>query len=279
MDFKSDMVLGTVALNIKDLKTSIAYYTETIGLTLLSQTDKSAELGLKEERYPLVRLEQGVQTDAKTTHAGLYHLALLMPTRETLAQFIYHLIINKMEIGGAGDHLYSEAFYFTDPDGNGIEIYADRPYETWEIDEAGLITTATNAVDVNDILKEIKTPMWDGMPTGTIMGHVHLQVSDIEKTRSFYQELLGFSIKTIIPRALFMSRGLYHHQIGTNNWIGHTLPTRPDNESGLLYYTMRFTDVSKVVKMLEERNYPVVTNEAGNFVTDPNGINIKIEQQ
>ncbi|EUJ40078.1 VOC family protein [Brochothrix campestris] len=279
MDFKSDMILGTVALNISDLKASISYYTEIIGLTLLSQTEKSAELGLKDNRYPLVRLEQGVETESKTTHAGLYHLALLLPTRESLAQFIYNLIINKREIGGAGDHLYSEAFYFTDPDGNGIEIYADRPYETWDVHEDGLITTATNAVNVNDILKEIKTPLWEGMPAGTIMGHVHLQVSDIEYTKAFYHDLLSFSIKTIIPRALFMSRGLYHHQIGTNNWIGHTLPERPHTESGMLYYTMRFADVSKIVNLLQEKNYPVVTNKDGFFVADPNGIKIKLEQQ
>lgn len=278
MNYQSDMQLGTVALNITNLKRAVDFYKNTLGLTVLSENENYTDLGISEDTMPLIRLVEGATNNSNTDHAGLYHVAILLPTREALAQFVYHMATNNFEIGGAGDHLYSEAFYLNDPDGNGIEIYADRPYDTWDISESGMITSATNAVDVNDLLTEIKEPFWDGMPKGTIVGHVHLQVSDIAESRKFYHEILNFDIKTLIPRALFMSRGLYHHQIATNNWIGHQLDLRLTEDVGLIYYTMIFDNREQIIAKLVAGGYTINNKAAGVFVVDPNGITIKLEQ-
>jgi catechol 2,3-dioxygenase len=163
---------------------------------------------------------------------GLYHFAILLPDRASLGRFVAHL----GEIGayaGMSDHFVSEAVYLTDPDGLGIEVYADRPRGAWRYDERQLYMT-TNHLDVEDLIKSARGERWSGMPPGTVLGHVHLYVDDIATAESFYHDALGFDkVVWSYPGALFMSAGGYHHHLGTNTWA-RGAPSAGDADARLL---------------------------------------------
>ena len=239
--------LGRVRLQIADMDRSLSYYQTVLGLRVLRQDGARAELAAQNDDRVLVELNAvaGTRPASARGQLGLYHFAILLPDRASLGRFVRHL----GELGvraGAGDHLVSEAFYLTDPDGLGIEVYADRPRDTWRRVGRELMM-ATDPVDVADLVRAAGDEPWTGMPAGTVMGHVHLHVGDIEQAAAFYSEAVGFDrVVWSYPGALFLSAGGYHHHLGTNTWAGRGARPRADGDAGLLEWTIELPDAESL---------------------------------
>lgn len=228
--------IGLVSLTVSDLRRSLSFYTHNIGLKLLRQENQSAFLGTAER--PLLHLveQPGAKHQANVT--GLYHFALLLPSRVELAKSLKHMIQTETPLGGFSDHSVSEAIYLSDPDGNGIEIYRDRQRSEWPMRDSRLQMN-TLPLDLQGLIGELngRTPAWDGMPSGTTMGHIHLHIRDVAEAEAFYCDVLGFDrIMRYGPSAAFVSAGGYHHHIGLNTWAGHGAPPPPAGSVGLRHY-------------------------------------------
>ena len=216
-----DTGIGMVKLRVGSLKRSIAFYREVVGLTLLREGGGRAELPAGGPA-PLLELVEipGALLRPPRSGAGLYHFALLVPDRKSLGLTLRHLIGTGIHIGHS-DHLVSEALYIADPDNNGIEIYRDRPRAEWMRNEAGDYRMAVDPIDWDGLLRESGEDAWKGLPEGTVIGHIHLHVSDLAATRHFYCDLLGFDVRARIGySALFVSAGGYHLHSGLNTWAG-----------------------------------------------------------
>jgi catechol 2,3-dioxygenase len=220
--------VGMVRLQVADLRRSLAYYEGVLGMQVLDREPGVARLGAAEDRSPLLELHErpGAAPVPRRGRLGLYHFAILLPDRPALGRFVRHLR-ERGERAGMSDHLVSEAVYLTDPDGLGIEVYADRPRSGWRHEDGQLVMT-TVPLDVDDLLKSTGDGQWSGMPAGTVMGHVHLFVGDLERAEAFYHVGLGLD-KTVwnYPGALFLSAGGYHHHVGTNTWAAGAAPAGP----------------------------------------------------
>ena len=211
--------LGRVRLQVADLGRSLLFYENVLGMRVLESSTDSASLGTHGEDREIVHLHQlsSARPVPRRGLLGLYHFAILLPDRASLGRFVAHLAETGV-YAGMSDHLVSEAVYLTDPDGLGIEVYADRPRDAWRYDERQL-QMATDRLDVDDLVRSARGERWTGMPPGTVLGHVHLYVDDIDKAESFYHDALGFDkVVWSYPGALFMSAGGYHHHLGTNTW-------------------------------------------------------------
>lgn len=227
--------LGEVALTVADLARSTRYYRAVIGLRVLEEAAGYAVLGAE---TPLVELyEEPGAAPAHSGHAGLYHLAILLPSRADLGRFISHLIAEQRHIQGASDHLVSEAIYLQDPDGHGVEVYADRDAASWSW-QSGQVSMDTQAADIAGIVGAAAgtDTAWRGMPAGAVMGHVHLQVSDLNVARDFYSGLLGLNVVADLSQhgALFLSQGGYHHHFGLNVWQSRGGAAAQSGEARLL---------------------------------------------
>ncbi|MCK1992015.1 VOC family protein [Peribacillus muralis] len=268
--------VGEVSINVLDLNNAITFYQDIIGLQVLRKTDRQAVL-TADGKNSLLTLEQPVGVTPKEGRtSGLYHFALLLPTRADLAVFLRHLLETNYPLGAA-DHVVSEALYITDPDGNGIEIYSDRPSAGWKWAD-GQVAMGTEQLDGNDLLKESDRE-WSQLPAGTLMGHIHLHVSELSKTEEFYMQGLGFSVVTRMGGALFISTGGYHHHIGLNTWNGVGAPAPKENSVGLNWYTLVFADEEARNKIIEQLKGigAVVTEQVGFFaVKDPSGNEIHL---
>ncbi|QUG40815.1 VOC family protein [Psychrobacillus sp. INOP01] len=253
-----------VELKVVDLQRSLDFYENIIGFKVLEQQAGKIYLTADGETA-LLSIEQPADimlTQQKTT--GLYHFALLLPTRADLGAVLRHFADINIRIG-AGDHLVSEALYLNDPDGNGIEIYSDRPDSEWKW-ENDYVEMATLQIDAQSILEEGASTPWNGLPNGTVMGHIHLHVSELDTTKEFYHAL-GFDVMTPnYPGALFMGSGKYHHHIGLNTWAGVGAPPTPENVVGLKAFT--------VVYPTNEELQTAITNvkEIGSDVTEENRV-------
>jgi catechol 2,3-dioxygenase len=164
--------------------------------------------------------------------AGLFHTAFLLPNRTDLAQWLLNAADQGVSLQGASDHLVSEAIYLADPEGNGIEVYWDRPSETWAWRD-GMVEMSTLALDLNGLVSTVKSRDWSGLPAGSVIGHVHLQVGALEPSDRFYADLLGFDVMTRYPGATFLGSGGYHHHLGTNIWNSRGAPVRSEPTTGL----------------------------------------------
>ena len=233
--------VGLLALTVADLDRSLDYYTGPIGLAVLARTDTEATLGVGERPLLLLRAQPGAEEWPRGggSYTGLYHFALLLPTRLDLGRWLTQWLAQGLPVPGQGDHLVSEAFYLEDPDGHGIEIYRDRPREEWSWQD-GNVRMASDPVDIIGMLAEAKfgVPPWDGMPEGTRLGHMHLQVGDIPAAAAFYHDILGFDIVAAMPSALFVSAGGYHHHIGMNIWHSRGATPPPDDSVNLRFFTI-----------------------------------------
>ena len=252
--------LGPVRLQVADLARSLPFYVETLGFREVARDAGQATLAAHADDRVLVELveRRGVRPAGRGL-LGLYHVAILLPDRASLGRFVRHLSESRTP-AGAGDHLVSEAFYLTDPDGLGIEVYADRPRETWNRLGRELML-ATDPVDVRGLVAEAGEEAWSGMPAGTVIGHVHLHVGSIEQAQAFYSEALGFDRMTWrYPGALFLGADGYHHHLGTNTWAGAGARPPADTDARLLEWTIelpRATDVAAVSQSLSDAGYPV----------------------
>lgn len=229
--------LGVVSLKVQDLAKMTEYYQKVMGMHVLKEGEGRTVLGVKDTGRELVELVQIIPASAKKLTAGLYHLAILLPSRSELGSFLYHLLLNKYDLMGASDHGYSEALYFNDPEGNGIEVYADKPKSMWDIREDGRIEGVTLQMDAEGVIGAIEKP-FVGLPIGTVMGHVHLTVHDLESTERFYKDVMGLGLKSdFFGQAKFFAFGEYHHLIGSNTWGGKNLPHPEKDQLGMAHYT------------------------------------------
>lgn len=233
--------VGLVALKVADLERSLRFYTDLFGFTLLDRKDGEATLGTPSSPLLLLREQDGARPfpHDQYGYTGLYHFAVLVPTRRDLGRWLRHWLGLGLPLPGQGDHLVSEALYITDLDGNGIEIYRDRPRSEWQWDN-GQVRMAVDPVDISGVLAEAEKDdePWNGLPDGTRVGHIHLQVGDIPKAAAFYHDILGFDIVASMPSALFVSAGGYHHHIGMNTWHSRNAPPTPADTAGLRFYTL-----------------------------------------
>ncbi|HAA3211470.1 TPA_asm: VOC family protein [Listeria monocytogenes] len=274
-ELSEELRLGEVVLNVGHLKEMAGFYQEVIGLKLLEENERMVRLGVSgsdEALLVLKKIDNAVVPEVP--RIGLFHTAFLLPTRESLADVLLHLAKSGYPIDGAGDHAYSEALYLHDIEGNGIEIYADRPKAEWMRDGDGNLPMVTEQVDVDSLLQIATDEPFTGMPNGTIIGHVHLQVADADKAEQFYKEVLGMNLTTAIPSARFFAAGDYHHHIGSNVWAGRNLELLQENETGLAWFTIITPDKDAIITNLIEQGYDVKRLENTISVTDSNGIKI-----
>jgi catechol 2,3-dioxygenase len=239
--------LGGVRLQVSDLDRSLRFYQDVLGLRRVGREGAEASLAAGGDDRPLVHLVAHRSTQPATRRArlGLYHYAILLPDRPGLARLFRHLSSTGLHVG-AGDHLVSEAFYISDPDGLGIEVYADRPRAAWRRIGRQL-TMATDPVDVQGLLATAGDAAWTGMPAGTVMGHVHLHVGDLDRAAAFYGDGLGFDRTTwSYPGALFLGAGGYHHHVGVNTWAGPAATPPGPDDAQLLQWTLTLPGASAV---------------------------------
>ena len=281
MNFNQTITLGAVTLNVNDLDSQKNFYQNVIGLHIIEESDQKVSLGIRESNEILVHL---VPLDPKKNRervTGLYHLAFLLPSRKALGGILRHLIAKQAPLGGAADHGYSEALYLNDPEGNGIEIYRDKPVEEWTIESTGKIPGITIEMDAEGVLAA-NSEASNEMPKGTVMGHVHLTGTDFEANEVFYRDLLGFSLTDDLGgHARFFGMDGYHHQIGVNNWLGNQIPNRMKETLGINEYTIRWEsslDFTMVLEKAQKTNYFIeVINDREFKITDPNGIIVHME--
>jgi catechol 2,3-dioxygenase len=265
-------VNGPVSLTVADLDRSLAYYTGPIGLAVLEQSGREATLGVSGN--PLLHLVEQSGAKPWTEYStGLYHFAILLPTRADLGRWIQNWYGHGMPEFGQGDHLVSEALYLRDPDGHGIEIYRDRPRSEWGW-ENGHVKMASLPVDVTGLLAEAERSgiSWSGAPAGTTMGHVHLQVGDIAQARAFYSDVLGFDVVAEMPTALFVSAGGYHHHLGMNIWHSRRGSQADADVAQLQFYTIVLPNddaLAEVVARLGAAGYPAESADGVTLVRDP----------
>ncbi|HEX8848806.1 MAG TPA: VOC family protein [Gemmatimonadaceae bacterium] len=273
--------LGRVKLQVADLERSLAYYTQVLGLRVLDRRDEGgrvARLAPNGEDVVLVELveKRGVQPSPERGRLGLYHFAILLPDRGSLGRFLRHLGESNVRAGMA-DHLVSEAIYLEDPDGLGIEVYADRPRSAWR-SEGRQLVMATEHLDVGDLLRAGGAEPWSGMPRGTVIGHVHLFVGDLARASSFYHDALGFEkVVWNYPGALFLSAGGYHHHLGTNTWARHAKPAT-DDDARLLEWeiVLPAEDVTAAAASVERKGMTVEREGGGVAVRDPWGTRVRL---
>ncbi|MBS3681288.1 VOC family protein [Ornithinibacillus massiliensis] len=270
--------IGYVELQVSDIDRSISFYQELIGFQVLEREEKTAILTTDGSVPQLVLKEEESFVERPYRSTGLYHFAIVVPTREDLALSLVHLLEAGYPVQGASDHQYSEAVYLADPDHNGIEIYVDRDSNQWERDGKGGYVGGTAQLDVEDLFSEIKGSTWSGLPNGTRIGHVHLQVSDIEESETFYVEALGLDIVAKDTHMLFVSKDAYHHHIGMNIWSGKGLPAPPENALGLKYLTLHFTEeeYNRAKGNLDRLGFKYNDDNKEMLIKDPSGNTIKI---
>ena len=266
-------------LQVADLARSLAYYERVVGLRVFSRSERAAALGPQRDSQPLVELNErpGATPVPRRGRLGLYHFAILLPDRPALGRFVAHLA-DIHEYAGMSDHRVSEAVYLTDPDGLGIEIYADRPRSTWR-HEGRQLAMATDPLDVPDLLRAAGGEPWTAMPAGTVIGHVHLFVGDLEAAARFYHAGLGFD-KTVwsYPGALFLSAGGYHHHLGTNTWAAGA-PPAGEADARLLEWEVRVPsigDARAALASLKEVGAAVEPAVDGGVARDPWGTVVRV---
>lgn len=234
--------LGRVKLQVANLERSLDFYNRVIGLRTLERAPGRAALGTVADATPLVELFEhpGAAPVSRHGRLGLYHFALRTPDRAALGRFIRHSAGLGLRVG-MSDHHVSEAVYLSDPNGLGIEVYADRPRSQWQRRGRQLVMR-TEPLDVEDLLSVIDERPFDGLPPGTVVGHVHLHVGDLEDAEAFYHGALGFDkVVWDYPGALFLSAGGYHHHLGVNTWAARARSAGPD-DARLIAWTIILPD-------------------------------------
>ncbi len=265
--------IGMIGLNVANLVRSIQFYTEVLGFSVIQQAGQVVLLGPIDSQ-PLLALRERPGAQPKPREAtGLYHFAVLLPSRADLGRAVQRLNEFDHPIREFEDHLVSESVYLADPDGNGIELYRDRPRDQWPTKD-GRVTMGSLPIDVPQLLADGASDgrAWVGLPSGTKIGHIHLQVADIPQAEAFYCGVLGFDLIVAMDTALFVSAGGYHHHLGMNVWYSQAGPLPPDDAAGLLAATIQFADAdarAAVVDRLEQAGIPTTPNQDTIVVHDP----------
>jgi catechol 2,3-dioxygenase len=265
--------MGAVELTVADLDRTLDYWQREIGLRVLERGGRSASLGTDTEVLRVVE-EPGARPDAG--HTGLYHVAFLLPDRPSLARWLAHAARDRVQLTGLSDHAVSEAIYLRDPDHHGIEIYADRPRAQWEGKVAEQLTTLP--LDVDDLLRELESPAvepFEGLPDGTVVGHTHLRVADLDPTIAFYRDVLGFPLMAELPStAAFHGAGGYHHHVGANIWESAGASPAPEGTATLRHATIVLPDrgeLDRVGTQVADAGQEPVERDGALLVRDPSG--------
>lgn len=274
--------VGAVDLQVSDLARSLEYYQRVLGMRVLSENSSAAQLGAADGGTALVLLHErrGARRVPPQGRLGLYHFAILLPDRPALGRFVAHLA----QIGaraGAADHLVSEALYLHDPDGLGIEVYADRPRDTWQVLD-GELRMATLPLDVPGLVAAAGDAPWSGLPAGTTMGHVHLHVGDLPRASGFYHAALGLdSMVRSYTGALFLAAGGYHHHLGLNTWAGPDAVAARDDEARLVQWQLLVpsTAVTETRRSMEASGVTVRDAAGGWTAADPWGTTLHVRAE
>ena len=276
--YQSEISLGEVTLNVHDVVSQAAFYSNYIGFSILSQTDSEAELGLKDSKQVLIRL---LKTDlpAKDNY-GLFHIAILVPSRPALGAALKHLLLSGVNLTGGADHGYSEAIYLDDPEGNGIEIYCDKPVEEWDIREDGRIIGVTEELDANGLLASNQESDAYYLDKETVIGHVHLSVRDAKDSSKRYQRIFNLGDKMTIPSASWIASGNYHHHLAFNQWAGPNLAKREKGRPGLNSFSIIFQNPIPFKASLKkaELNQMLILEQSDTYylMEDEDGLRIKV---
>ena len=261
--------IGRVTLVVRDLETVARFYQDVIGLAPLRRDANSLSLGAGDAVLLDLRHDPAARLWSRR-EAGLFHTAFLLPSRADLGAWLRHMAERQLPIEGASDHIVSEAVYLTDPEGNGIEVYADRPSRTWTF-EHGAVRMSTERLDMQGVMASARG-RWAGMPAGSTIGHAHLQVGEVSRAGAFYGDLLGFDIMARYPGALFFGSGGYHHQFGANLWNSRGAPPRTDLTTGLAEVEVVVKTqalLQEICARLDAAATPLAVTETGTMVRDP----------
>ncbi len=270
-----DTRVGEVHLTVSDATRALGFYRDVLGFTARQGAGGVLALGASESDAVIWLTETPDARPKPPRTTGLYHFAIRVPSRPVLAHVLQRLREHAYPLQGASDHGVSEALYLADPDRNGIEIYRDRPREAWPR-EGDKLQMMTAPLDVQGLLKtlEASVPL-STMPTGTDIGHVHLQVGDLEATERFYCDVVGMNVmQRYGDSALFFSAGGYHHHVAANVWAGRGVPPPPDDAVGLRYYTLRLPDDEALERFLDHLHAIEADGEereGGVRLVDPSG--------
>jgi catechol 2,3-dioxygenase len=288
-----DLRFGATALAVADLERSIDYYRRRLGMDVLERKGRRAALGAGARR--LLELEERPGAKREPDAADLFHFALRVPSRRALGRQLARILATDTRLTGASDHAVSEALYLRDPDGHGIEIYRDRPRDTWY--RNGRVHMTTTALDLDDLLKEAparageqdgrrrsrssrarreapaRAGEQDGLDADTVIGHVHLETFDLERSKAFYVDRLGLAVTTERPGATFMSKGGYHHHVALNTWGGKTRPAEDHpGRIGMLWFEIQLPDRSSLAALAEDLGAALASDQP---LVDPNGLAIR----
>jgi catechol 2,3-dioxygenase len=266
-----DLRFGAMALAVADLERSVDYYRRRLGMVPLEQQGRRTVLGAGDQRLLELEERPGAKRDADA--AELFHVALRVPSRPALGRQLARILATDTRLTGASDHAVSEALYLRDPDGHGIEIYRDRPRESWY--RNGRVHMTTTALDLDDLLKEAPSGEQDGLDPGTVIGHVHLETFDLERSKAFYVGRLGLAVTAEGPGATFMSKGGYHHHVAVNTWGGKARPAEDHpGRIGMLWFEIQLPDRSSAAALGEDLGIAPAADKAL-AVRDPNGLAIR----
>ena len=278
--YNSEIYLAEAVLNVKDLARQTAFYTQIIGLEIRTQTETEVILGAGGK--DLVHLIQTNRKEAVKSSYGLYHMAILLPSREDLADVFKHIAELNYPFIGAADHGYSEALYLEDTEGNGIELYRDKPVADWDIREDGRIIGVTEELSAQEIYDMGRKVEPFVIAPDTRMGHIHLSVKDSQLATAFYQAVLDLSDKFTIPSASWIASGDYHHHLAVNEWGGKALAKREKDMPGLAYYVVEVANKEGLVTIAERAKAygaPVKWWSSNDFTfEDPDGIVTRVRK-
>jgi catechol 2,3-dioxygenase len=265
--------IGEIQLYVSNLERSLHFYQDGLSFRVLNQESGKVSIGVNGRRLLTLIEKPGAVAVRGVT--GLYHFAILLPERRSLARLLLHLAENNHELQGAADHGVSEAVYLADPDGNGIELYRDRRKTEWPVDDIGRLQMGTEELDLDDLLMELKDGVdpWNHLPEDTTIGHIHLHVANLKDAEAFYTRTLGLQLmQRYQAGAIFVSGGEYHHHIGLNTWAGVGAPPPPENAIGLRRFELILPDqqtFTEIEARLKGDGVPAEVEENGLLVQDP----------
>ena len=276
---QTPMRVGMVTLRVRNLDLVADFYRDAIGLTVMQRTATGARLGAG--GVPLLDLTRraNAATEARNA-AGLYHTAFLMPTRKDLARWLVHAATNKVQLSGFADHLVSESVYLDDPEGNGIEVYADRAPDMWKWD-GSTVAMATDPLDFDNLLAltNPRISNYAGAPDGLRIGHMHLRVGDLDQAGRFYGGIIGFDPTRKRTGAAFLSSGRYHHHLGINVWQSAGAGRRDDAATGLAWFSLQIAALDMLQaqeQRLREAGAPAAAIDGGIETSDPWGTKVRL---
>jgi catechol 2,3-dioxygenase len=280
----SDTHIGRVRLRVGDLERSLRFYRDVLGLGIAREDGSKVALAPRSSPRELILLEErpGIRRrPSRPVMTGLYHVALLVPSRAELGRALLGLNQAQYPLRGMSDHAVSESLYLDDPDGNGLEIYADRPRAQWPIRD-GVVQMTVEPMDVEGVIsaaQPVSLP-WRGLPAGTVVGHVHFTVADLERAVRFYRNVIGFDMMMRVPSLAAVSAGGYHHHLNLNTWAGEGAPPDSDQVAGLAGWELRVPDARARRALIDRLASAgaLTGSPSGAAARDPDAIPIDIEE-